>query len=419
MKKDNKKTIAFLLGAGCEGSEQINLPSGADFKKDTILATDVLPLMQVINDDSILKKYKLMRGPIIGAREYSILYQTIIEQGLDSFTFNADDTRVIENYLDYKTRKPSTDSEKAEKDAAKDRFEKIYHDDFYSRIKDANNVPNANLTTFLNNACFFSAVDSLFNYLRKPQKYPNEVGRVMKLYHSAYRSVLLKIIDQAGLMEDFVSLLDTKASVSEKRVKLAELTKAAQDIIVANSKGNESLYYHMIGKKKDEKNGYDVSIITTNYTAFARSVSGLSEDKIAYVHGRLDLFEDVNTKRVAALTDFNDDSIIFPFIFVQSGIKPIVNSYQIREFQKAATSILESEVFIILGYGVNSDDEHISNLLRERLNARKKIDYFIRGGIDGEKAKAKIEHIRKELQDSEELIHFRDSADFGAFLDEV
>lgn len=81
----------------------------------------------------------------------------------------------------------------------------------------------------------------------------------------------------------------------------------------------------------------------------------------------MNLFESLKSKRISKLTDFSADDFVFPYILIQSGIKPIVNGYQIHEFEKAVRMIDESEELFILGYGVNSDDEHITNLLRTRL----------------------------------------------------
>ena len=57
----NKK-IAFLVGAGCEGAGQLELPSGKTFKKDTLLAEGVRNLIYQINKENgpIIKN-----GPII------------------------------------------------------------------------------------------------------------------------------------------------------------------------------------------------------------------------------------------------------------------------------------------------------------------------------------------------------------------
>ena len=152
-------------------------------------------------------------------------------------------------------------------------------------------------------------------------------------------------------------------------------------------------------------------VVTTNYTGFAESIIGLPVEKVAYIHGRLNLFEDVKTKKVANISSFSDDEVIFPHIFIQSGIKPVVSSNQITELYKATEAILHSDNLIIIGYGVNSDDEHISNLLRERLQ-NGKISCFLygTGPMDDQK-----ERIRQELFDGTN-IDFYNTTSFSSYI---
>ena len=97
----------------------------------------------------------------------------------------------------------------------------------------------------------------------------------------------------------------------------------------------------------------------------------------AYLHGKLKWFEEIFTKRVDELQNFFEEDLIMPFIFIQSGIKPIVSPMQLREYSKALDAIDNSDYLIILGYGINSDDEHISNIIRERILGNKKVICFI------------------------------------------
>ena len=97
----------------------------------------------------------------------------------------------------------------------------------------------------------------------------------------------------------------------------------------------------------------------------------------AYLHGKLKWFEEIFTKRVDELQNFFEKDLIMPFIFIQSGIKPIVSPMQLREYSKALDAIDNSDYLIILGYGINSDDEHISNIIRERILVKKKVICFI------------------------------------------
>lgn len=55
----------------------------------------------------------------------------------------------------------------------------------------------------------------------------------------------------------------------------------------------------------------------------------------------------------------------------------IISPFQIQEFYKACKMIIDADDMLIIGYGVNSEDEHISNILRARLADGKRIKHFV------------------------------------------
>ena len=67
----------------------------------------------------------------------------------------------------------------------------------------------------------------------------------------------------------------------------------------------------------------------------------------------------------------HDNEIIFPYILIQSGVKPIISPFEIKNFNKACDALEKADYLIILGYGLNSDDEHITTMIRYCLDTRK------------------------------------------------
>ena len=406
-----KKKITFLTGAGCEGAGQLGLPVGAGFKKDTILAKGVVDLIYSINQKT---GSQIKNGTIIAQNSTSILYQTIMEHGIENLVHKPDesskpdesDKTIFKNYLNI-----DSFSSEDQKEIRK-KFKSIYRNKFYDVITD--DAPEETLSDpvrfFLEKACFYSAVDSLFNHLRKPEQYKTEVNRVIKLYFSAFQSIIKKLFNEKEKME-YEEILKSKATISEKRNRLSALILHAQERIAEENAHNDNVYYHSI-RALSQRPDLDVSLITTNYTIFAEKLTGLDKSKIAYLHGRLDLFEAVQTKRVAALSEFAETDLIFPFIFIQSGVKPIVNSLQIREFAKAVSAINDSDELHIIGYGINSDDEHITNLLRERLYSGKKIIIYLHGDNKKDDDKKKM----LEELGYMDCVEFKSSADFNEIL---
>lgn len=97
------------------------------------------------------------------------------------------------------------------------------------------------------------------------------------------------------------------------------------------------------------------NVVTTNYTSLAEV---LSNKKTVYLHGKLNWFEDIKGLSVydckdkkqreilLKLTEKNKNSII-PFIFIPSGIKPIICKKQIVEFYDFVT-YLEKVIYFVL-----------------------------------------------------------------------
>ena len=66
-----------------------------------------------------------------------------------------------------------------------------------------------------------------------------------------------------------------------------------------------------------------------------------------------------------------------PFIFIPSGVKPVINLKIVEQYKTAYEAFTESELLCILGYSINTDDEHIQNFIRERLALGKKVILFL------------------------------------------
>ena len=56
------------------------------------------------------------------------------------------------------------------------------------------------------------------------------------------------------------------------------------------------------------------------------------------------------------------NELLFPYIFIQSGIKPIVEEIIINEYSKAISYLKEVDKIIIVGFRLNYDDNHINSL---------------------------------------------------------
>ena len=123
----NKMRITFLFGAGCEGKGQYGLPSGCEFKRETILASNVKTLFSNLNSSE--KGISIENGTIIKHNSTSILYQTLSECK-EKFEFSDEERCVVDSYLEKKHSGDSSDESVSKK------FLDLYRKSFYYKIKD-------------------------------------------------------------------------------------------------------------------------------------------------------------------------------------------------------------------------------------------------------------------------------------------
>lgn len=402
-----KRKIAFLCGAGCESSSQLGLPSGARFKEDVLRSTNIKSLYDKIN--GVSEYTTISNGAIIDARSSNVLYQTFIEHGNLLNQLSPKSKECIKKYISYRKNEIKNENEKSE---TIKNFKELYKN-FLSDSND-NTVSQNDKDLFFEHITLCSFSDELFNYLRKPKLYKTEVTKIEKLYFSAYLSII-KSIYKTATNKDFEKNYLVFSDYKDFRSKLQEDLNNWQNEIIEKVEDPKQLYYSIIKEKISERNLIG-TIITTNYTNFAEKITGFTT---AYLHGKIDWFEDIETKEIKSITAFSNEKEIMPFIFIPSGVKPIINLKLIEQYKIALEAFTESDLLCILGYSINTDDEHIKTFIRERLAMEKKVVLFLysKDGDSSEEAKS-----YKEMFESNpclEILPIRNTEDFCMSLEKL
>lgn len=410
--------IAILFGAGAEGRGQLGLPLGEGFKRDVILAKNVASFANHFLQKAE-SKIDLQNGIIISHNSSSILYQTIVEtqehnaEALEILFPNIGDREVVNQYLQYKRDRSRTEEGISKK------FTKLYKEKFYDALKNAETDISSNpISFFLTHAGIYSFLDSLFNYLRKPESYKRECARVIKIYYSALLSVLngmSESIDNSKnkqLLDAYSKLLSENDTIDDPQELLATVIDGFQTAVVEgamslSNEEKEKLYYYNV-RNLVESNNNEISCITTNYTNIGQKIIQLPDERFSYLHGKLGMFEELETKYIADIKEVDLGKTVFPYLLVQSGVKPIISPFQIREFYKACSMITEADHMLIVGYGVNLDDEHITTILRERLMNGKKVKYFVHcTSKESEEWNKKVDAVKSQLGYDNQLEFYR------------
>ncbi len=388
--KKEKKKVTFLFGAGAETG--FGLPSGKNFAKDILLLNPTLRAqVKEFFESQGCKEYKNTR--LIYAASRSIYYQTICENE-DAFRSTFENMELQPSfpqiYDNYKIYKECTD-EKSRKEYAK--YSEVFSSmcgkvwKYLSTENTGTERSESNdlgwgeykrLADFiLNNVRYYAQIDKQFNALRNPKKKTTEYWTVLNTYAAAFFSVFNKM---------YILQSDGKKSICTKEKVIGLINNKMYGLPNTNN------YYQAIKNNLEE---CDYECVTTNYTPYVERILG----KGAYLHGKLSWFEDSENLAVYDATRQEEVALIcqnfvFPFIFIQSGIKPVVSTKQIEELYKAITYLNESDTLVVVGYNFNSDDNHINSMIADWLreeNERQLVFFKYVGGSDEDKIKTEKE----------------------------
>ncbi len=352
--------ISIFLGAGAES--EYGMCNGNDFKRDTILCVGAADFLKNFNNNNE-RFNKVTNSKFIRSDSTNILYQSCKElndsdlNDFKSLIGSNEDRNTIEDYAKYRKGEFGGDENKTKRNTIKEKFKILYKEKVYNPIA-AGKTPE-----ILKYLSFYSTIDSDFNYLRLPDIYVNECNNVMKLYFSAYLSILKNIVSKR-CYKDIVKkggTINKKDFIEKYEEKIKEIADPTKDS-----------YYKTIKENINSIN----CIVTTNYTTILDSIINDSE-KCIHIHGEMNKFEDLYSKQILNGEDLTEDSIVFPYIAIQSGVKPVINEYQIERYHKAFDELKKSKIIIVLGYSFSSDDEHIISFFKSLLKGGKHKIYYL------------------------------------------
>lgn len=113
------------------------------------------------------------------------------------------------------------------------------------------------------------------------------------------------------------------------------------------------------------------AIGTTNYNSF---IEDITKEDVYYLNGSVSDYYDPYLNKIVSIDDNqNKKHIIVPFLFTQSGIKPLTSVKMSKRYVDIFNKFKESDIICVCGFGFNSDDGHINGLFRELIEDYNKI----------------------------------------------
>lgn len=322
------KKICFLLGAGADSS--LKIASGSQF------AIAVLGLEKDYEKtDSIVRKYYSKKLKEIKNN----WYPSIIEDRWKPEHLLKAAIRRKHMYDKYKSQTDLRNLIKSELDK--------YNDKLYA------------LVTYYDDYCsYMGLIDGAFHTIINPVALGSKrFWRAIIAFTNAY----LYICDQCKIINE--NDFTYEDALNKPKDAIIRIKEKCKDI-------SEENYYSILKEYND-----NISIVTTNYTPFAKDLVGLCDNEVAHIHGNIQMFENPRTLEVVDICEdgviesMSKEDIYFPFLSLQSGVKPIVCSYQIKEYAKMIELLENCDEIAVLGYQFNPDDNHLNSIIREALQA--------------------------------------------------
>lgn len=226
---------------------------------------------------------------------------------------------------------------------------------------------------------------------------------IVKLAYNIVENVYSDVLNYKSLIDSNWHYLYSPKTEWAKFSKIVVFLYTVQEYIseqAKNLKANKSGYYTDL--KEIIKSGkLEASIIgTTNYSSFINQI--LPDQKISFLNGGIDVFYDPYMNSL--VNDNKMGHIIVPLMFTQSGTKPMTSIDMSKKYVDFYDALKNADKICSIGFGFNSDDEHINGVIRTLIERENK-QLFIVCVDNGSEAKLRKIYARKLRISNENNIH--------------
>ncbi len=142
---------------------------------------------------------------------------------------------------------------------------------------------------------------------------------------------------------------------------------------------------------------------TTNYNNFVQQVlagTELAATPVFHLNGSVNEYYDPYKNEI--LSEPADDEkrgrILVPFMFTQSGVKPLTSVSMSRKYVELYDHFVESDVICLIGYGFNGDDGHINGMFRSLIEQEGKRLFIFHFASDNRTEQQLLRYYQQKLR---------------------
>lgn len=195
----------------------------------------------------------------------------------------------------------------------------------------------------------------------------------IELGKTVLEQIYSQTLDYQSLIDSHFRYLYNPKSHWAKFTKISVFLYTVQRYIKEQTKIEESKiesgpgFYHDLIKMFNQFNIRCVG--TTNYNNFITDIfekNNIDDVGIYHLNGNVKDYYDPYKNRI--ISDINEvdyqNQIVVPFIFTQSGVKPLTSITMSQRYVELYEKYKECDAIVIIGYGFNGDDGHINGMFR-------------------------------------------------------
>lgn len=204
----------------------------------------------------------------------------------------------------------------------------------------------------------------------------NADSEILLIFRELGKTILEQIysqtLDYQSLIDSHFRYLYNPKSQWAKFTKISVFLYTVQRYILEYTKidtekiQNGPGFYHDLLELKQRVT--ITSIGTTNYNNFIADVFDRNDTEAVSVHhlnGNILDYYDPYKNRIVSKEDVDDSKqILVPFIFTQSGVKPLTSVTMSQRYVELYEQYKASDCICIIGYNFNGDDGHINGMFR-------------------------------------------------------
>lgn len=194
----------------------------------------------------------------------------------------------------------------------------------------------------------------------------------MELGKTILEQIYSQTLDYQSLIDSHFRYLYNPKSQWAKFTKISVFLYTVQRYIMEYTKidsekiQNGPGYYHDLIDLNDK---FEItSIGTTNYNNFISDVFNTDKNNqptIHHLNGNILDYYDPYKNRIVDKAEMDDSKqVLVPFIFTQSGVKPLTSITMSQRYVGLYENYKHSDCICIIGYNFNGDDGHINGMFR-------------------------------------------------------